>query len=64
MRIKYLFLSILLLGSISLTAQEEAKMLRFPTIYGDDVVFSYGGDLYSVDIKGGIAHKLPKDANG
>ena len=63
MKIKHLFLSILLLGSISLIAQEEAKMLRFPTIHGNDVVFSYGGDLYSVDIKGGVAHKLTNDAN-
>ena len=39
-------------------------MLRFPTIHDSDVVFSYGGDLYSVDIKGGIAHKITNDANG
>ena len=39
-------------------------MLRFPTIHGNNVVFSYGGDLYSVDIKGGIAHKITNDANG
>ena len=38
-------------------------MLRFPTIHDSDVVFSYGGDLYSVDIKGGIAHKITNDAN-
>ena len=64
MKIKHLFLSILLLGAISLTAQEEAKMLRFPTIHGNNVVFSYGGDLYSVDIKGGIAHKITNDPMG
>ena len=64
MKIKHLFLSILLLGSVSLIAQEEAKMLRFPTIHGNEVVFSYGGDLYSVNIKGGIAHKITNDANG
>ena len=64
MKIKHLILSFLLLGAYSLTAQEEAKMLRFPTIHGNNVVFSYGGDLYSVDIKGGIAHKITNDANG
>ena len=53
MKIKHLFLSILLMGVVSMTAQEEARMLRFPTIHGNNVVFSYGGDLYSVDIKGG-----------
>ena len=64
MKIKHLFLSILLMGVVSMTAQEEARMLRFPTIHGNNVVFSYGGDLYSVDIKGGIAHKITNDANG
>lgn len=64
MKIKSLFLSILLMGAFSLTAQEEAKMLRFPTIHGNDVVFTYGGDLYSVNIKGGIAHKLTNDPMG
>ena len=64
MKIKHLILSFLLLGAYSLIAQEEAKMLRFPTIHGNNVVFSYGGDLYSVDIKGGIAHKITNDANG
>lgn len=39
-------------------AQDEARLLRFPAIYGDQVVFSYGGDLYSVDADGGTARKL------
>ena len=64
MKIRHLFLSILLLGAINVSAQEEAKMLRFPTIHGSDVVFTFGGDLYSVNIKGGVAHKLTNDANG
>ena len=39
-------------------AQEEARLLRFPTIHGDQIVFSYAGDLYSVDSYGGMARKL------
>lgn len=37
---------------------EEARLLRFPHINGNQVVFSYAGDLYSADVDGGIARKL------
>lgn len=39
-------------------SQDEARLLRFPTIHGNQIVFSYGGDLYSVDSNGGMARKL------
>lgn len=39
-------------------SQDESRLLRFPAIYGDQVVFSYGGDLYSVSSNGGMARKL------
>ena len=39
-------------------AQDEARLLRFPTIHGDQVVFSYAGDLYTVSKSGGMARKL------
>ncbi|MBE9491905.1 MAG: PDZ domain-containing protein [Bacteroidetes bacterium] len=45
-------------------AQEEARLLRFPTIYGEHVVFSYAGDLYTVSKEGGIARKLTNDLDG
>ncbi len=41
-----------------LSAQTETGLLRFPTIHGDQVVFSYAGDLYTVAKAGGIARKL------
>ncbi len=44
--------------SFALSAQNEARMLRFPTTNGNQIVFSYGGDLYSASINGGIARKL------
>ncbi len=47
-----------LCGSALLPAAEEARVLRFPTIYKDLVVFSYAGDLYSVPVKGGVARRL------
>jgi tricorn protease len=39
-------------------APQEARVLRFPAIYGDQIVFSYGGDLYAVPAAGGVARKL------
>jgi tricorn protease len=60
MRAKIIGLTIILLGisGLSLLAQEEARLLRFPTIYGGQVVFSYAGDLYTVPSSGGTARKL------
>ena len=36
----------------------EARVLRFPTIHGGSIVFSYAGDLYAVPAAGGTARKL------
>ncbi|MBL0308740.1 MAG: PDZ domain-containing protein [Bacteroidetes bacterium] len=52
---------ILLLAALFIAAfsqAQEAKMMRFPTIHDNLVVFTYAGDLYSVDKSGGIARKL------
>jgi len=50
---------ILLAISSPLLAQPgEARLLRFPTIHGDRIVFTYAGDLYTVSVQGGIARKL------
>src|SRR5439155_10846970 len=40
------------------TAQDEARLLRFPTIHGNTIVFTYAGDLYTVDAQGGVARRL------
>lgn len=45
----------------SATAVAQARLLRFPTVYGNQVVFTYAGDLYSVDKVGGVARKLTSD---
>ncbi|MBN2243844.1 MAG: PD40 domain-containing protein [Acidobacteria bacterium] len=44
------------------SALEETRLLRFPAIHGDRIVFSYAGDLYSVPAEGGVARKLTGDA--
>lgn len=52
-----LFLSILSFAALS----QETKLLRFPTIHGDQVCFTYAGDLYTVSKEGGVARKLTSD---
>jgi len=59
-RISLLLLSCALFASL-LNAQEGARLLRFPAIYGDRVVFTYAGDLYTVSAAGGVARKLTND---
>lgn len=53
----YLLAITLLISLISL-AQPETRLLRFPAQHGDQVVFSYAGDLYTVSRSGGLARKL------
>jgi tricorn protease len=47
--------------SVNVFSQSETRLLRFPAIYGEQIVFSYAGDLYSVSAKGGTARKLTSD---
>lgn len=37
---------------------EEGRLLRFPDVHEDRIVFTYGGDLWTVSTQGGIARKL------
>ena len=39
-------------------ATAQTKLLRFPDIWGDTVVFTYGGDLWKAPAKGGTAVRL------
>ena len=39
----------------------ETGLLRFPAIHGDQIVFSYAGDLFSVSSSGGVARRLTSD---
>lgn len=52
---------IILLVAIALggaVAQAQTKLLRFPDIHGDRVVFTYGGDLWLAPVSGGTATRL------
>ncbi|MGB9773378.1 MAG: S41 family peptidase [Bacteroidota bacterium] len=37
---------------------KEGRLLRFPDIYKDRIVFSYAGDLWIVSSQGGVARRL------
>lgn len=54
--------SLLVFVSQSLHAQTETRLMRFPAIHGNQIVFSYAGDLYTVNAAGGEARKLTSDA--
>lgn len=46
------------LGSTVLSAQQESRLLRFPAIHGNQIVFTYAGNLYTVSSSGGVARRL------
>lgn len=43
------------------THENEARLLRFPSVGGDRIAFTYAGDLYTVPIDGGTATRLTSD---
>ncbi len=53
--------ALLVLCGVSRAADQEARLMRFPAIRGNQIVFSYAGDLYSVPADGGTARKLTSD---
>lgn len=57
MPIRSLFVAVLVLLS-SAVAFSQTKLLRFPDIHGDRVVFNYGGDLWTVSSSSGTAVRL------
>ena len=57
---KKLILSLLALAGVPalMMAADDARLLRFPATNGNEIVFSYAGDLYKVPAKGGEAQRL------
>jgi tricorn protease len=53
-----LLIPLLLLAAATAQAQSPSKLLRFPDIHGDRVVFVHGGDLYTAPTAGGTATRL------
>jgi len=50
--------ALLLALTAMLSGQQESRLLRFPAISGNQIVFTYAGDLYTVTASGGVARKL------
>jgi tricorn protease len=59
-----IFLFFVLITSFSISAQQEARLLRFPAIHDNSIVFTYAGDLYTVPASGGTARKITNDPAG
>ncbi|PIP53820.1 MAG: protease [Bacteroidetes bacterium CG23_combo_of_CG06-09_8_20_14_all_32_9] len=55
---KNIILTVFCLVSGVVMSQQEARLLRFPAVSINKIVFSYAGDLYSVSTTGGVARKL------
>ena len=55
---KKLFFLLCLFPIICLANDNEACLLRFPSVGGDKIVFTYAGDLYVTSINGGVANKI------
>src|SRR5580658_5910065 len=53
-----LFLLSMALLALGLPASAQTKLLRFPDIHDNRIVFSYGGDLWLVAADGGLASRL------
>jgi len=54
-------LFMMLFFSVEIFSQQEGRLLRFPAIHGNQIVFTYAGNLYTVDAAGGTARKLTDD---
>jgi tricorn protease len=63
-RFLFLFLCVLLLAGASVGAGQEmpeGRLMRFPDIYKDKIVFMYGGDLWLASSSGGDARRITSD---
>lgn len=50
-----------LMALCSVAWSQETRLLRFPAVHGNQIVFTYAGDLYTVPAAGGVARKLTND---
>jgi tricorn protease len=57
MKTKLILLAAIAAVALSVQA-DEGRLLRFPGTNGQEVAFSYAGDIYTVSINGGTARKL------
>ena len=51
-------IAVVVAAGAAMPASAQTKLLRFPDIHGDRVVFSYAGDLWLASTEGGLAARL------
>lgn len=56
--VKMRLLSLFMLLSFTSLALDDARLMRFPDINGNQIVFVYAGDIWTVDANGGDARQL------
>jgi tricorn protease len=54
----FVLVLLVVLGVGTLQAAPEGRLMRYPDISGDKIVFTYGGDLWVVPSGGGMASRL------
>src|SRR5215510_14583395 len=57
-RVLRALLCLVALAGFARAASAQTKLLRFPDIHGDKVVFTYAGDLWTAPYSGGTATRL------
>lgn len=55
---KFILILLVSITSVFPILAQEGRLLRFPSTNGQEIVFSYAGDLYKVSINGGEAQRL------
>src|SRR6266567_8681259 len=55
---RILYAAVIVVILIPISAMAQTKLLRFPDVHGDKVVFTYGGDLWTAPSSGGTATRL------
>jgi len=43
---------------------QDMRLLRYPNVHGNNIVFTYGSDLWTSDLNGGLARRLTAHPNG
>ena len=57
-RVHFSAIAFALLLLTAAVTSAQTKLLRFPDIHGDELVFTYGGDLWTAPVSGGTAIRL------
>ncbi len=55
---RIMYAAVLAIVLIPISALAQTRLLRFPDVHGDKVVFTYGGDLWTASSSGGTATRL------